>query len=72
MANARVLVVVSAATRIPLRSGSSEPTGTYLGELVEPTDAMLNAGFELSFATPGAEPNTEGGRGQSRSAGQHR
>jgi putative intracellular protease/amidase len=58
MTNARVLVVVSAAARIPLRNGRSEPTGTYLGELIEPTDAMLNAGFELSFATPGGRVPT--------------
>ena len=55
---ARVLVVVSAADRIPLREGGSEPTGTYLGELTEPTDAMLEAGFELSFATPGGKVPT--------------
>ncbi|HEX5255883.1 MAG TPA: DJ-1/PfpI family protein [Mycobacterium sp.] len=50
----RVLVVVSAADRIPLRDGGDEATGTYLGELIEPTDAMREAGFELSFATPRA------------------
>lgn len=50
----RVLVVVSAADRIPLQNGRSELTGTYLGELIEPTDAMRRAGFELAFATPGA------------------
>lgn len=56
-----MLVVVSAADRIPLREGRSEPTGTYLGELVEPTDAMLAAGFELSFATPGGRiPTIDG------------
>lgn len=57
-APARVLVVVSAANRIPLRDGGDEPTGTYLGELVHPTDAMLDAGFELSFATPGGRAPT--------------
>lgn len=57
----RVLVVVSAADRIPLRNGRSELTGTYLGELVEPTDAMRTAGFELAFATPGARiPTIDG------------
>jgi putative intracellular protease/amidase len=57
-APARVLVVVSAANRIPLRDGGDEPTGTYLGELVHPTDAMLDAGFQLSFATPGGRAPT--------------
>lgn len=57
----RVLVVVSAADRIPLQNGRSEPTGTYLGELIEPTDAMRAAGFELAFATPGARiPTIDG------------
>lgn len=57
----RVLVVVSAAHRLPLREGGSDPTGTYLGELVEPTDAMLDAGFRLSFATPGGKiPTIDG------------
>lgn len=57
----RVLVVVSGANRIPLREGRSEPTGTYLGELIEPTDAMLDAGFELTFATPaGRVPTIDG------------
>lgn len=50
----RVLVVVSAADQIPLRNGRTELTGTYLGELIEPTDAMRRARFELAFATPGA------------------
>jgi putative intracellular protease/amidase len=54
----RVLVVVSAADRIPLREGGDEPTGTYLGELIEPTDAMLGAGFQLFFATPGGKVPT--------------
>jgi putative intracellular protease/amidase len=54
----RVLVVVSAAAHIPLREGGSEATGTYLGELIEPTDAMLAAGFELTFATPGGKVPT--------------
>ncbi|ORA10898.1 type 1 glutamine amidotransferase domain-containing protein [Mycobacterium asiaticum] len=53
-----VLVVVSAADRLPLREGGDDPTGTYLGELIEPTDAMLDAGFQLSFATPGAKVPT--------------
>lgn len=54
----RVLVVVSAADRLPLREGGDDPTGTYLGELIEPTDAMLDAGFQLFFATPGGKVPT--------------
>jgi putative intracellular protease/amidase len=54
----RVLVVVSAADRLPLRQGGDDPTGTYLGELIEPTDAMRDAGFQLFFATPGGKVPT--------------
>jgi putative intracellular protease/amidase len=53
-----VLVVVSAADSIPLREGGSHATGTYLGELIEPTDAMLAAGFSLTFASPGGKAPT--------------
>jgi putative intracellular protease/amidase len=53
-----ILVVVSAADRIPLHEGGFHPTGTYLGELTEPTAAMLAAGFTLAFATPGGRPPT--------------
>lgn len=53
-----VLVVVSAADRLPLHGGATAPTGTYLGELVEPTDALRAAGVRLSFATPGGRAPT--------------
>jgi putative intracellular protease/amidase len=55
---ARVLVVVSAADRIPLREGGAEATGIWLSELTEPTEAMLAAGFQLEFATPGGRVPT--------------
>lgn len=48
-----VLVVLSAAREIPLREGGSHPTGVFLGELTEPVEAMLKAGFSLTFASPG-------------------
>lgn len=54
----RVLVVVSAANRIPLREGGTHDVGVYLGELTEPAGAMLDAGFELTFASPGGVPPT--------------
>ncbi|MFC3965453.1 type 1 glutamine amidotransferase domain-containing protein [Nocardia jiangsuensis] len=53
-----VLVVVSAADRLPLQGGGSAPTGVYLGELVEPAAALLAAGVRLSFATPGGRAPT--------------
>jgi putative intracellular protease/amidase len=54
----RVLVVVSAADRVPLRGGGEAATGTDLRELTEPTAAMLEAGFELAFATPAGRAPT--------------
>ena len=49
----KVLVIVSAANAIPLREGGAHKTGVFLGELTEPADAMLDAGYELVFASPG-------------------
>jgi hypothetical protein len=39
----RVLIILSAANRIPLREGGTHPTGIFLGELTEPAEAMLKA-----------------------------
>ena len=51
------LVICSSATQIPLREGGSHPTGNFLGELVEPVEALLNIpGLKLSFATPRGAP----------------
>lgn len=48
----KVLVILSAANSIPLREGGTHATGIFLGELTEPAEAMLNAGYELTFASP--------------------
>ncbi|WP_067651099.1 DJ-1/PfpI family protein [Nocardia harenae] len=53
-----VLVVVSAADRLPLQGGGDAPTGVYLGELVAPAAALRAAGVRLSFATPGGRVPT--------------
>jgi putative intracellular protease/amidase len=58
LASAKVLVVVSAADRIPLREGGYHDTGVFLGELTEVTDALLEAGFALTFTSPGGKPVT--------------
>lgn len=56
-----VLVVVSSATSIPLQDGKTEPTGTYLSEVTDPIEPMLDAGFELTFTTPdGRAPTIDG------------
>lgn len=54
----QVLVVVSSATSIPLAGGRTEPTGTYLSEVTDPIEPMLDAGFELTFTTPGGRAPT--------------
>lgn len=48
----KVLVVLSAANSIPLVEGGIHPTGLFLGELAEPAEAMLLAGYQLVFASP--------------------
>ena len=48
-----ILVVVSTASEIPLKEGGTHETGIFLGELTEPAEAMHEAGFKLTFASPG-------------------
>jgi hypothetical protein len=55
---AMVMVLVSAATKIPLREGGTNPTGIFLGELTDPLDALLSAGYILQFASPGGRQST--------------
>jgi putative intracellular protease/amidase len=58
MSKGKVLVLVSAAADVPLREGGSHRTGVFLGELVEPAIAMVDAGYELEFASPGGRKPT--------------
>ncbi|MBV8474348.1 MAG: type 1 glutamine amidotransferase domain-containing protein [Hyphomicrobiales bacterium] len=51
MSKGKVLVVGSNATRIETRGGSG-PTGNYLNETVVPMMAVLDAGYDIVFATP--------------------
>lgn len=53
MNKGKVLVLLSAADAIPLREGGSHRTGIFLGELTKPAAAMIAAGYELVFASPG-------------------
>jgi putative intracellular protease/amidase len=56
----KVLVVLSAANSIPLVEGRAHPTGIFLGEIAEPVDAMIKAGYELVYASPnGAKPTID-------------
>lgn len=49
----RVLVIVTAATKMTLQNGKDYPTGYFLGELSEPLEALVEAGIEFDIATPG-------------------
>lgn len=49
---ANVLVVLSEANHLDLRDGKVYATGFYLNELLEPTKALLDAGHQITFATP--------------------
>jgi putative intracellular protease/amidase len=59
MNKGKVLVVGSNATRIEVQGGWGA-TGNYLNETVVPVMAVVNAGYEVVFATPsGARPHID-------------
>jgi len=59
MAKHKVLIVGSNATRIETQSGWG-PTGNYLNETVIPMTALMDAGYDLVFATPdGTKPHID-------------
>lgn len=47
-----VLVVLSDSDRLDLKDGQVYPTGFYLNELMQPVKLLLDAGHQVSFATP--------------------
>lgn len=49
---AHVLVVLSDADHLDLKDGKVFPTGFYLNELMQPVKLLLDAGHEITFATP--------------------
>jgi putative intracellular protease/amidase len=52
MKKATILVYTSSATRVPHREGGGHEAGVFLGELVEPLEAILDAGHHLEFVSP--------------------
>ncbi len=53
----KILVVMSGAGHVTLKSGERHPTGYFLSELTGPALALKAAGYELVFANPtGKEP----------------
>ncbi|WP_332305656.1 type 1 glutamine amidotransferase domain-containing protein [Rhizobium sp. GR12] len=49
---ANVLVVLSDSDRLDLKDGRIFETGFYLNELMQPVKALLDAGHDITFATP--------------------
>lgn len=49
---ASVLVVLSEADHLDLKDGKVFPTGFYLNELMQPVKRLLDAGHQVTFATP--------------------
>lgn len=47
-----VLVVLSDSDRLDLKDGKVFPTGFYLNELMQPVKLLLDAGHQVTFATP--------------------
>ena len=47
-----VLVVLSDTGRLDLKDGKVFETGFYLNELMQPVKALLDAGHDITFATP--------------------
>jgi putative intracellular protease/amidase len=59
---AHVLVVLSDSDHLELKDGKTFRTGFYLNELMQPVKALLDAGHEVSFATPlGRAPSLDRG-----------
>src|SRR5262249_54673229 len=60
MSKRTVLVVGSNATRIEVQGGGTAATGQYLNELVVPVMALVDAGYDVVFATPnGTKPHID-------------
>jgi putative intracellular protease/amidase len=55
-----VLVVLSDADHLELKDGKVFPTGFYLNELMQPVKLLLDAGHQITFATPtGQAPSVD-------------
>ncbi len=52
MTKAKILVYTSSATKIPLKEGGTHNVGIFLGELVDPIEPLIEAGYEIDFVSP--------------------
>jgi putative intracellular protease/amidase len=60
MTQGKVLLVGSNATRIEVQGGGSVPAGNYLNETVVPAMALIEAGYNVTLATPnGTKPHLD-------------
>jgi putative intracellular protease/amidase len=48
----RILVIVSSENQLPLQDGKTYPTGFYLNELTVPVRALMENGYDVTFANP--------------------
>jgi putative intracellular protease/amidase len=55
---ANILVVLSDSDHLDLKDGKVFPTGFYLNELMQPVKRMLDAGHQITFATPDGKAPT--------------
>lgn len=53
---ANILVYVSSAKAVPYREGGTHAVGVFLGELTEPLEPMIAAGYHLTFVSPDGNP----------------
>jgi putative intracellular protease/amidase len=53
----KVLVVLTAANRWTLKDNTQRPTGFWAEEFVTPHRALVEAGVEVTIATPGGRPS---------------
>jgi putative intracellular protease/amidase len=48
----RILVIVSSENQLQLQDGKTYPTGYYLNELTVPVRALMDNGYDVTFADP--------------------
>ena len=52
----KVVIVLTAASELPLKDGSKHPTGFWAEEFIVAHRGLTGAGFDVSIATPGGKP----------------
>jgi putative intracellular protease/amidase len=52
----KVLIVLTAADELPLKGGTTHPTGFWAEEFIVAHRGLVGAGFDVTIATPGGLP----------------